>query len=396
MTSQFETMLRLFAAGATGNENSSLGGIDADAVISLAHLQGVWTVVYPALSKVSDVSKYHLQFLTAVSSSIRRNEFTFGILKKITDSGIDVCLLKGSVAAKLYAEPDYRISSDTDILINKKDEKKLSDILKENGYTVERRKKNDHHMKAEHPVGGLMEVHVSLYSQITDKVIFGGRPMYNESWMEIDISGKKVKTLGINDNLMYLTAHYIKHFITGGASVRQMMDLLLYIKRYEKEIDFDKYNKLLKELKYDKLIGAVKSIGAKYFGMDFEITEPVLMDELLNDCESVGLFGAAADSNVSVYKQYCKKRQSVSSGKLKILFWFKDESTVFNRLFPSKHVLLKRGYLYAKYTWLVPVGWVHSFFDALMRRFRHEKTDTKTNERRNKRAALMKNLEMID
>lgn len=396
MTPQFETMLRLFAVGATGNENSSLGGIDADAVISLAYSQGIWTVVYPVLSKVSDASKYHLQFLTLVSSSIRRNEFTFGILKKISDSGIDVCLLKGASVAILYSEPDYRISSDADILINKKDENKVSKILKENGYTVEKREKNDHHMKAVHPIGGLLEVHVSLYSHTTDKVIFGGMDMYNEPWQEVLIGERKLKTLGINDNLMYLTAHYIKHFITGGSSVRQMMDLLLYIKKHEKEIDFEKYNKLLKELKYDKLIEAVKSIGAKYFGMDFEITEPKLMDELIDDCESSGLFGMNSKGKSNIYYDYCRQRKSVSKLKLKMILWFKDEGSLFNRLFPSKKILVNHGYSYAKQNFLIPVAWCHHIFDAILRKSNKTQIADHEQSLKTQRTNLMKNLEMID
>ncbi len=396
MTPQFEAMLRIFGDGATGNVNKYPGDIDSDAVVSLAHIQGVWTVVYPALAKVCDVSKYHLQFLAAVRDGVRRNEFTFNALQKIKDEGIEVCLLKGASVAALYNEPHSRISSDVDILINPKDEKKVLDILLKNGYSVEKRSRYDHHTKATHPVGGLLEVHVGLYSRITEKAIFSGADMYNEEWIDSEADGKKFKTLGINDNLNYLTAHYIKHFIKGGSSIRQMMDLLLYLKKYENQIDFEKYNRLLKELKYEKLINAVKSIGGMYFGLDFEITEPELMKDILEDCASFGLFGYNSSAGGDVYGDYCRMRKSMTDSELRYEFMFRSEQSVFGRLFPSKDVLLKHGYSYAKHSVLVPFGWAHSLFDALLRRFNPQKNHKEANERKNNRTNLMKKLEMID
>ncbi|MBQ4528064.1 MAG: nucleotidyltransferase family protein [Clostridia bacterium] len=396
MTPQFETMLRFFGGGATGNVNTNPGDIDVDAVVSFANSQGVWTVVYPALSKVCDASKYHIAFLKTVSDSIRRNEFTLNILGKIADAGIEVCILKGVVAASAYANPDCRISSDTDILINPKDEKKIAKLLTENGYTVDKRRKNDHHMKATHPIGGLLEAHVSLYSKTTEKILFGSKKMYEEPWRELEIGGNHFKTLGINDHLNYLTAHYIKHFVTGGASIRQMMDLLLYLKKHEKEIDFDRYNNLLTELRYEKLIDAVRSIGALYFGLDFEITEKELANKLLEDCESVGLFGVNSKGSASVYNDYCRKRKDISSWKLRFIFWFQDELSVFNRLFPGKKLLIKKGYAYAKHSWLVPVAWIHHIFDAILRRSGSSSEKQDNDEQKNERKQLMKTLGMIE
>lgn len=395
MTPQFETMLRLFADGATGNVNTYPDDINIDAVVSLAHGQGVWTVLYPALSNACDASKYHIHFLKAVSDSVRRNEFTLNILGKIADAGIDVCLLKGVVAADSYANPDVRISSDTDILINPKDEKKIARLLEENGYTVEKREKNDHHLTANHPIGGLLEAHVSLYSKTSEKILFDDRKMYTEPWKNIELGGKSFKTLGINDHLNYLTAHYIKHFVTGGASIRQMMDLLLYIKKYEKEIDFEKYNNLLTELRYKKLIDAVKAIGTLYFGLDFKITERELAEKLLEDCESVGLFGANSKGGASVYRDYCHRRKSVSAARLRFIFWFEDEQSIFGRLFPRKELLIKRGYGYAKHGLLVPIAWIHNLFDAALRRTKPDSGIKGNIELKNNRKELMKNLGMI-
>ncbi len=396
MTKEFEIMLRLFGDFSLGrkSDTSDITPESIPVIIKLAHTQGIWTCIYPQLCDSFDMSKYKMSFLALMSCSVRQNEFTMKILEEAGKIGLEYCLLKGQFAASLYANPEYRISSDVDILINPKDEKKFADYLKSKGYEVESRKKNDHHLKARHPIGGLLETHISLYSHITDKIVMGGRDMYGEPYMKVDIGSKEIYTLGINDNLNYLTAHYIKHLVTGQSGVRQMMDLLLYIIKYEKEIDFEKYDKLLESLKYDKLIKTVKSIGAKYFGMDFELCNDVDMDILLTDCEKCGLFAQAAKGDVTFYSQYCAKRKEVSTLKLKLMFLFKNETTVFNRIFPSQQSLVALGYGYAKNKALVPVAWAHKLIDYA---FRKTKSINKTdNNQLSERENMMKAMNMLD
>ncbi|MBR5506654.1 MAG: nucleotidyltransferase family protein [Clostridia bacterium] len=396
MTQSFEVMLRMFGCGALGDEYEIKDGIDVNAVISLAHSQGVWTVIYPVLSKICDIPAYRFKFLESVANYVRRNEFTLNVIKKISDAGIDVCLLKGAFVSQLYSNPDYRISGDTDVLINPSDEKKVKDILLTCGYTLYKRAKNDHHLKAKHPVGGLLEVHLNLYSYVTEKILFNGKIEYNEEYIETEIYQKKVKVLGINDNLNYLTAHYIKHFITGGASIRQMMDLLLYMKKYEDKIDFKKYDSLMRELRYDKLIRAVKGVGVEYFGMQFEDYDIESGKMILDDCEETGLFGKDAEFHSNIYSDFCANRKAVSGVKLKFINWFKYEQTIFDRIFPSKRVLIKRGYKYANNTFLVPFAWIHNIFDYVFTSKNKKLLTEEKSEKIKARKELVRRLDMIE
>ena len=230
MTKEFETLLCLFGDSALGRESRIKNVDNPDKVIEMSAKQGIWSCIYPVLSKVCDISKYQMDFLLFVSKGIARNEFTLNIIAEAEKTGIPICVVKGVVVASLYANPDYRISSDTDILINPKDEKKLSAFLKSKGYDVKKRDKNDHHMKATHPIGGLLEVHVALNDELFDRLAFNDKATYSEPYELVTVGKNTIHTLGINDNLIYLTAHYIRHFINGGSSIRQMMDLLLYKK----------------------------------------------------------------------------------------------------------------------------------------------------------------------
>jgi len=390
MTKSFEQLLYLFGAASLGKEVAINDEINVEEIRKYAIEQGVWTVVFKQLEKYCDVSKYKNDFLSVVIKSMRKTEYNSLILKKLEENGVECCLLKGNTVAQLYKNPECRVSGDTDILIKPSDEKKSVKILSESGFTIKERNANEHHYKAYHPVGGLLEVHVSLYSHITEKVVFDGLKFYSEPWQEIYINDNRYKTLGINDGLMYLTAHYIKHLINSGGGIRQMMDLLLYIEHYKKEIDFEKYYKILKQLRYEKLIKVVMSIGAKYFGFDYEILEEELMLEILNDTEKGGIFGFSSEDRGGFYNSYCKRRTKMSKIGYDFFLAAKGESAFFRVFFPSRENMLRLGYEDK----ILFVAWIKRFYGILFKK-RPLRVEAKKSGVA-ARMELMKKLNMIE
>lgn len=401
MTNSFQSMLHLFGAGALGTEAAveeqlNEEQLNIEKIRKLAIEQGLWTVIYGPLSKLYDLSGYKGEVLAAVANAMRQREFTLGVIRQLEREGVECCLLKGIAVARVYAHPDCRISSDTDILIAPQNERKAEEILKKRGYSFEQRKANDHHLKAYHPIGGLLEVHIMLYSHTTEQVVFNGLKLYGEAYETITFDGNEYKVLGINDGLLYLTAHYIKHLINGGGGVRQMMDLLLYMDYYKDQINADKYFRILRELKYERLIRVIMSIGAEYFGFAYEKTDPELMQQILDDTEQGGIFGYSANDRQNFYQAYCSRRTCWSRARYKLFWWFKSETTIINKLFPSRKKMLERGYRYARYRILLPVAWIHRYFDIIARKAEPDTNQKALSEGFNKRMELMKKLDMID
>lgn len=396
MTQDFEAMLYLFGKGAVGgNISVPTREFDAARIRKLAIEQGIWTIVYPALTDYCDLTEYQNEFFRTVSKGITRNDFTLNIIKQLEAAGITVCLLKGVTVSRLYNDPDCRISGDTDILINPRDVEKTVSVLLDLGYEMEKYTRNSHHLKARHPIGGLLEIHISLYRSTDEQIVFNGLKLYEEPYTKLDINGYTVKTLGINDGLMYLTAHFIKHLVKKGSGIRQVMDLLLYMREYKDEIDFEKYDKILKELRYGKLIDVVKSIGEVYFGLDYPTCYPEIMNRILDDMESGGVFGFESDTRADFYDRYCKRRTTMSERHFKKFFSSKSERSTREKLFPSRRILIATGYEYAKNTFLVPLAWLNRYFDLLLRR-RREATDKRRSTEIEARMKLMQDLNMID
>ncbi len=395
----FENMLYLLGNGAAGCDLkiSDTENIDVEAIRKYAIEQNIWTIIYKPLSKLCDVSTYETEAIVSVLQGIRQREFQLSMIRKLEKAEIGCCLIKGVSVAMLYKDPDCRLSSDFDILIDSKDEGKALELLKENGYNItHKRDKNSHHSVAQHPIGGTIELHIELYSHIYKSIIFNGLELYNEPQRIINIDGETYKTLGINDGLMFLTTHYIKHFIIGGGGVRQMMDLLLYIKKYENEIDFELYEKRLDQLSYKKLIDTIKSIGAKYFGFDFKISDTDLMDRIVEDTRTGGIFGnERTDVRRGFRTEYCRRRSNVSKLNMDYILLFKLEKNLFQRVFVDKMELIDSGYEYAKHTLLVPFAWIQRAFDMLFK-MKKIKRDQNIKNEFNKRLNLMKDLNMIE
>lgn len=394
MTQEFRDMLYLIGAEVSGKEYNPDHKLNIEGVLRAAAVQGVRTLVFPQLEKrcPDECAKYTPAFWGEIGSGIRRNAFQLKTLSELKKKGIRVCLIKGIAAAATYPHPEYRISSDTDILIDEKDEAAVLAFLKENGYSVEpRRSKNEHHTKARHPIGGLLEVHVQLYSIPTQKMILSGMELYGEEYKIESFDECEVYTLGTNDALMYLTAHYLKHLVDEGGGVRQMLDLLLYMKKYESEIDFEKYNSAMQALGYEKLIDVVKAVGAMYWGMDFPKEHRKLCEELLTDSEEYGLFGHNSDGKNGFFTVYCERR----GGKMKneAVQFFGGERSRMRRLFPKAQGLIERGYKHADNKLLYPFCCIHRLFDKSFEMIFGKKK--RENPQVEKRLDMMKELGMI-
>ena len=309
---------------------------DIENIYNLAINQGIWHIIYETLEKYYNLSAYKMRFLTTVTKSISANEFVYDTIKKLEADGISCCYLKGIAIARLYPSPDCRISSDTDILIKPENQERTIDILKSLGYTIGEIKENFHHFQATHPKGKLLEVHTMMYSKPTRDVILSGENLYNEQYIEVETSVGKVKTLGINDGLIFLTVHFIKHFLSANSNLRQMTDLLLYMKHYYDEIDWERYNAILKKLSYDKLIDGVKELGNIYFSLALPIENTGYSDTVLT---------CFLEDNKDVYYEFCSAKTDMN--KIEYINYINNNSlkgSFIKRIFPPTEIMNNMGY----------------------------------------------------
>jgi len=404
ISKDFETMLYLYGSASRGVPYKADNDIDVDRIYKLSREQEIWHTVYLALHNTDGAKKYNGEFLFAYQKNLKRNEFVFNTVEKLEENNIQCCIMKGMVVASLYKEPLCRISGDTDILIKEDDEKKSMKVLSQIGYTVYERGLNSHHYVATHPIGGILEVHVKMYSDPTKDILFNDRLRYDEELIEMNISGHTVRTFGITDNAVYLTAHYIKHFISKGVGIRQLMDLLLYIEKYKDSIDWDRYNRIFEELRYTELIRALYAIGNKYFGFSFDVSNDLYIEQILEDTEKGGVFGQNNNDVDKFYDAFTKCRTTMEEKEYQKYMYKKKNASFIRRIFPTKTTMQKNGYE-VKNNFELILGYFKRWYDisvAILLKKRnvksmvkYEVTDGSNNEKIQKRLELMKDLNII-
>lgn len=351
MTQDFKNMLYLFGCGATRREPLTEHCKNIRRIRDISISQNVWPIVYSAVRKKLQsgevqipkeiYSQLELSFEANIGKTLQKNEFNKNTIRELEKNGIKCCLLKGMALANLYDIPQTRVSSDVDILISSEKEKEAEAVLEKLGYDIKKRLEHEHHSEAFHPIGGTIEVHISMMRKNWDDIIFSNKIAYSEDYISIE---NGVYTLGINDTLINTATHFIKHFVRSGAGVRHIMDMLLFMKKYESEIDWEKFDFLMKELQYDKLIDAAKSVGVKYWGFEFEnftCVDDDLIELFITDIEKGGVFGGNDGARSETYAQFTKKRKKMSAAEYKKYSISNMDKTLFRKIFPEREYMKK-------------------------------------------------------
>lgn len=289
-----------------------------------------------------------------------------------SELGVEYVLLKGFDAAQNYAFPETRVSSDTDILVNIKDEKKVLGFLESKGFSIERRAKDIQHTCCFHERYGLIEVHIKLWNDYREDIWFGGKTsdeFIREPFQKKETQMGKYYSLGSGDNLLFLAMHTIKHFLSDGMSIRGMMDFFLAIEKNKSKSISDQFWATMNEINYKTAATALLQIGVQYCNVSPDclsglelVSEDVVM-ALMSDVESGGWCGynAAEERKCAAMRYtnqllYRRDYQSVG-GKLYEIKW--RLRRIFRGIFPTYHVLTNGMSWLRGRPWLLPCAWVY-------------------------------------
>jgi hypothetical protein len=390
MTQEFKDLLFLFSQGARGKQISLKNKYNTTEILRIAKLHGVWAMVCYALNDINqDVLKMGM-------IKAKKQYLIYSYMKKLSDNGIEVAFIKGEILDDLYFDPSIRHTGDTDVLIDKKDEKKTLKILKENGFIILERAAISNEQKCVHPDAGLLEVHFGLDNKQMSEIWFDNKTNDLEPF-RVHISKANISylTLSETDGLINVFLHFVKHFITGVATIKMLMDIFMYIEFYNEKINWEKFNSLMKYLKYDKLFEIVKFIGTKYFEFDFETQDYFIQAEkVLTDIENSRYTDAQMES--TLYEIYAKERYNrFNSGKyseykkkMKLIDFKKS-------YFPSVITLSGKFPFLSKYPYLLPFIWCYKFYKSILRSIDRKPIDSKITENKNNRMELIKDLDII-
>ena len=379
MTNEFKALMQLVGVAAQGKALQKLpDDLDWARIERLANEQAVQTLLGYAL-RLSPALDCPAELRESLVSQMRQEAFsnhawkhsTLQLLAEMNAAGIPALLIKGYAVADCYAAPDCRMSGDTDLLIEPKNEKRACAFMKANGFAVEHRWTNGHHDVCRHPQLGCVELHVMLYDEIVEDVWFGrmdGREFVSESAIEVATQDGSYRTLGYTDHMIFLMLHLIKHFIMTGMSLRMMLDVALFFSHNAERIDSARFWKMMESLKYGTIAQSILWAMVRYCGIDATSIPglcevcPKQVGMILDDLENGGWLGkidekAREEGWYEYNRQLLMKNRSKAQYLLFMLHW--KIGAYLKALFPSRKTLAIRYPCVQKSALLIPLVWLH-------------------------------------
>ena len=260
---------------------SNYGIIDYAEVYRLADEQAVTGLVAAGLGHVTDIKvpmedlfHFVVQTLQLEKQNKAMNQFIEDLLQKMRTQGISAVLVKGQGIAQCYEKPLWRACGDVDLLISDSDYNNAKEFLQPSASAVKKENVKMRHFAMTIDTWKV-ELHGHLYTglfDVTDKVIDGvEKDVFDggnvRSWM----NGKtQVLLPGVDNDIIFIFTHFLKHFFKGGLGIRQICDLCRLLWTHRTEIDADLLEIRLRKM---RLMSEWKAFGAfaiEYLGMPVE------------------------------------------------------------------------------------------------------------------------------
>ncbi len=257
---------------------------------------------------------------------------------------------KGYLLAELYQNFALRTSSDTDILITEADRVRTDALLSALGYrpAKELDTKNVYTFVyvEEDEILHKIELHTVLYDDVSEAEqmqLEELRLYVPETLISVKCCGLELRTLPYTEHLIYQLVHMVKHLCCHGFPARYFMDTALFIRRYEKEIHWEKVQKAMECLGYDKFYGQLLSILVREFELPERILDGIRIcsehetEELMQDILRFGArsFGSELSGGFYYFEKYVEKLEAEQGKMLSEIRY--DGTTVPLKLVPIQY-----------------------------------------------------------
>lgn len=308
------------------------------------------------------------------------------LMSFLQKKGIPVLTVKGIICRELYPKPDYRLSGDEDILIDKVQFWKCHKALLEFGMKPVKKGidvESEYEISYMKPGSPLyIELHKSLFPPESD--VYGNfNRFFSESAanpVRILAEGTEIPTLNHTEHLFYLICHAYKHFLHSGFGIRQVCDIIMYSNIYGEKINWQLLLGWCREIHGEFFATALFKIGKKYLIFDEEkacfpeewrkikVDESMLMQDILD----AGVYG---------YEGGARKHSSnLTLNEVNFQWHGKAGNSVWKTVFPPLKSMRNQFSFLKKHPFLLPAAW-------LIRILRYEK-ETRKNIHKNVTDAL--------
>lgn len=333
---------RIDDPGLSQDEWIALMKLSADQAMLPIVFEAVYTVMPEELEK-----EYRAVVLAWISKQVRNTESFLEMYGEMAELGIVPLVFKGIVCRDTYSLPDWRVSSDEDVYIEREEYLRFHAYMKQLGFSAA-----DPNFRSEHETVYsrkelLIEGHWELFpkeNRLWEKMNALTAEMVKRAEFQ-EIEGVRVLTLEPTDHMVYLLFHAMKHFSLAGIGIRQICDIVQLDKKYE--INWSRVGSVMDSLGGTRFSAAILDACSRYFGMRIpEGWESVDSTDLIEDALEGGVFGHSTEDRIH------SASITAADGT--------GHNTVyglFRAIFPSREAMEINYPWVSRSRLLLPVGW---------------------------------------
>lgn len=320
-------------------------GVMVDDIVTIAVKNQMRYLLLEALIKVRNISeeeRIRLKSLilpsiyqTAVQvHELKELEITFDTEKIINQP------MKGSIIKFLYPSPEMREMSDIDILIEPDSMSHARVILEKRGYSLyESIKHHDIYIKYPYLI---LEAHRAMYDKSVDSNQYNY--FQNFSRTHVKDGTKCTQVLDIEDFYVYMMAHMAKHFYEMGCGIRHLVDIYVYLIKYDSVLNREYVDSELDKCGILEFTKKMEEITFIWLGHE---QEDELHDIIFSYMMDSGIYGKDENGiwNKFIYEKI--KKHEMSRLQLRIWYWF-----------PPLHYMSEQYPYLEERPWLLPWAWI--------------------------------------
>lgn len=276
--------LALVKAGLWGNRDEFhvpdfkfLESVDLDEIYQLAEEQSVIGIVLAGMeqSNIKPPRELLLQWIGEAQMLERQNKamnlFIAELIEKMRKADIYTLLVKGQGIAQCYEKPLWRACGDVDLFLNEENYEKAKALLLPLSSSSELEYKNQLHlgMTIEQWV---VELHGTMRTcsfQKIDKVVDNVQnDIFSEGHVRVwNNQGTEIPLPSIDNDVILVFTHILKHFFHGGIGLRQICDWCRLLWTYKGEFDLGLLEARIREAGIMTEWKAFASLAGNYLGM---------------------------------------------------------------------------------------------------------------------------------
>ena len=253
---------------------------------------------------------------------------------------------QGTMMKQLYPQPEWRMMSDIDFIIDRENLDTAQKIMEGLGY----RTKNPNGVEVD--AYGRNGIAVELHSDFFDpnSMCYG---TISEPFSMVAQTGDTY-SYRVSDTAFYLynLLHCIKHYLQRGAGIRRIIDLYLLKEEFANKVDFGVINKVLTENQYVDVANELFAVADKWFG-DTNINDYINLSQIE---ESIYLANNHGTVEIHLNNEYKRSRKSKFAFKL---------DKYLSLIFAPKETIYRAYPFCQKHKYPTVLCWIHRGFCVL-------------------------------